>query len=112
MGRIYDIANRLGGAKPVVKISDGTEYTIKTTMPIMIMIKAIAKNEEIEDEERIQKIVGVALGEKALKHIESLEYTVPEWALIIQTIMAAMGDMDLEDVEEAAKDTGKKPGKR
>lgn len=63
------------------------------------------KDEELSEIEGMDKIIKVALGEKAYKYIESLELTFPSYAVIVNLIMAAIGDVSLEEIEEEIKKT-------
>ena len=113
MARVYDIISRLenGNQKPVVKIDADHEFKINNSKAAAFRIMALAEDEKVSDEERLEGIVKVGLGEEAFKYIESLELSMPSYNLIINAVMAAIGDVDLEEVEEEAKKAKKKPRK-
>jgi len=111
MARVYDIISRLenGNQKPVVKIDADHEFKINNSKAAAFRIMALAEDEKVADEKRLEGIVKVGLGEEAFKYIESLELSMPSYNLIINAIMAAIGDVDIEEIEEEAKKAKKKP---
>lgn len=111
MARVYDIISRLenGNQKPVIKIDADHEFKINNSKAAAFRIMALAEDEKVSDEERLEGIVKVGLGEEAFKYIESLELSMPNYNLIINAVMAAIGDVDLEEVEKEAKKAKKKP---
>lgn len=113
MARVYDIISRLesGNQKPVVKIDADHEFKVNNSKAAAFRIMALAEDEKVTDEKRLEGIIKVGLGEEAFKYIESLELSMPSYNLIINAIMAAMGDVDIEEIEEEAKKAKKKPRK-
>ncbi|MBS6503472.1 hypothetical protein PMY38_11890 [Clostridium tertium] len=114
MARVYDIISRLenGNQKPVVKIDAEHEFKINNSKAAAFRIMALADDEEMKESERIESIIKIGLGKEAFDYIESLELSMPNYSLIINAIMAAIGDVDLEEVEqeaEKAKKGKKKP---
>ncbi|AJA50056.1 hypothetical protein CPAST_c40270 [Clostridium pasteurianum DSM 525 = ATCC 6013] len=108
MGRLYDIAGRLDNSKPEVKIDEEHIFKINTSKAVGLKIDDIHKDDKLGDFEKIDTVIKVALGPEAFDYIESLDLTIPNYTTIINTIMAALGDTSLEEVEEAAKDQNKK----
>jgi len=105
MAKMYNIAERLMNAnqKPVVTLDADHEYKINNTAPAMLMVQNITKDEKLEDLEQFEKIITATLGKEAAKHIKSQELTMPALMLIVNTIMAAFADQEIEEVEEEAK---------
>ncbi|MBS4534975.1 hypothetical protein GOQ29_05005 [Clostridium sp. D2Q-14] len=113
MARAYDIVNRIktGNEKSKVKIDEEHEYTINTTKSAVLHIKAISEDESLDDMKRMDKIISIGLGNKAAKYIDSLDMPFANYVLIVNVIMAAISDEELEEVEKTAKEvakTGKK----
>ncbi|WP_280527240.1 Gp15 family bacteriophage protein [Clostridium sp. BJN0001] len=105
MGRAYDIVDRIANAnqKPKIKLNENTEFKINNSFAAAIAIKAYSEDKELSDEERIQKIFTVALNEEAREYIKSQEYAMPVYIIILNAIMAAIANMDLEDMEKISK---------
>lgn len=113
MARVYDIISRLenGNQKPVVKIDEDHEFKINNSKAAAFRIMALAEDENIKENERLEGIIKVGLGEEAFNYIEGLELSMPNYNLIINAIMAAIGDVDIEEIEEEAKKGKRKPRK-
>lgn len=114
MARAYDIAERLINAnkKSTVKIDEDHVYTINTSKNSAILMQAISKDESLNDYERIDQLIEAGLGKEALDYINSLELTTEAITVIINVIMAAVGDVSLEEAEEEAKKQAEKFRKR
>lgn len=107
MGRVYDIVDRIANAnqKPVLKLDAEHEYKINNSFPASIAIKAYSEDKKLDDMERIEKVLGVALSKEANEYITSQEYPMPVYITIINTIMASIADMSLEDIEAKTNNT-------
>lgn len=113
MARVYDIISRLenGNQKPVVKIDAEHEFKINNSKAAAFRIMALADDEKVKENERIEGIIKIGLGKEAFEYIESLDFSMPNYSLIINAIMAAIGDVDIEEIEVEAKKGKKKPSK-
>lgn len=111
MARVYDIISRLenGNQKPVVKIDAEHEFKINNSKAAAFRIMALADDEKVKEDERLEGIIKIGLGKEAFEYIESLELSMPNYNLIISAIMAAIGDVDIEEIEKEAKKAKKKP---
>lgn len=106
MAKVYDIMNRLTNEKPQIKIDEEHTYTVKNSKNTAILIKQLSEDKALDDFERMDKIVEATLGKEALEYINSLELSITATSTLISAIMAALSDMELEDIEkEAAKQT-------
>ncbi|KOF57923.1 hypothetical protein AGR56_07740 [Clostridium sp. DMHC 10] len=104
MGKVYDIMNRLTNDKPVIKIDNEHEYAVNNSKNQAIFITQLAKDEKLNDFERMDRVIEAALGKDALDYINGLNLSVKATGTIINAIMAAISEMELEDIEkEAAK---------
>ncbi|OSA92557.1 UNVERIFIED_ORG: hypothetical protein B2H93_14455 [Clostridium botulinum] len=108
MSRVYNIVDRVtnGIEKPTLKIDEEHEFKINNSFPVTIAIKAYSEDKELDDMDRIKKIIGTALDKEANEYIESLELPTPLYTTIINVIMAAISDMSLEEMENMSN---KKP---
>ncbi|MBS5305746.1 hypothetical protein [Clostridium sp.] len=113
MARVYDIISRLenGNQKPVVKIDADHEFKINNSKAAAFRIMALADDENVKEDERLEGIIKIGLGKEAFDYIESLDLTMTSYTLIINAIMAAIADVELEEIEEEAKKGRKKPRK-
>lgn len=103
MGKVYDIMNRLTNNKPVIKIDDEHEYTVNNSKNQAIFIKQLAEDKKLDDFERMDKIIEAGLGKEAVNYINSLDLSVKATATIINAIMAALSEVELEDIEQEAE---------
>ncbi|MDU7086202.1 MAG: hypothetical protein E6342_00650 [Clostridium sp.] len=113
MARVYDIISRLenGNQKPVVKIDAEHEFKINNSKAAAFRIMAIAEDEKIKDSNRIEDIIKVALGKEAFDYIEGLELSMSSYNTIVNTIMAAIADVELEEIEKESQKAKKMPRK-
>lgn len=104
MGRVYDIMDRLTNNKPVVKIDETHEYEVRNSKNNAIFIKQLSEDKSLDDFQRMDKVIEAGLGKEAAKYIDSLDLSVKATATVLNAIMAAIGEVELEEVEkEAAK---------
>jgi len=104
MARKYDIAQRIANAnqKPTITIDKDHEYKINTGKSAALMLQAIAE-ENNGSLEFLNKVTILALGNEAAEYIESLELTLPAYNLIVEAILVAYQDKDLDEVETEKK---------
>lgn len=113
MARVYDIISRLenGNQKPVVKIDTDHEFKINNSKAAAFKLMALMDDSKVKESERLENIIKIGLGKEAFEYIESLGLSMPSYNLIINAIMAAIGDVDIEEIEAEAKKEKKKPRK-
>ncbi len=104
MGKVYDIMSRLTNNKPVVKIDEEHEYMVSNSKNQAIFIKQLSEDEKLDDFERMDKIIEAGLGKEALDYINGLDLSLVATGTIVNTIMAALNDMDLEEIEALAEE--------
>lgn len=109
MARVYDIVEKLRNKKPTVKVDNEHEFTINTSKNTAIFIKSVTEDDKEDEFKKIDMIIESALGEEAFNYIESLDLEMAAYNTIVNVIMAAISDKDLEEIE-AFKD--KTPRKR
>lgn len=105
MSRVYDLVDKIknSGKKPTVKLDEEHEFTINNSFPAAIAIKAYAEDNQLDDMDRIKKIIGTAFNNEAVKYIEKLELPMPIYIDLINVVMAAISDMSLEEIEDKEK---------
>ena len=113
MARVYDIISRLenGNQKPVVKIDADHEFKINNSKAAAFRMMALMNDDNAKELENLEEIIKIGLGKEAFEYIESLGLSMPSYNLIINAIMAAIGDIDIEEIEAEAKKEKKKPRK-
>ena len=103
MSRVYDIAEKIKSAneKPKIKIDDNHIYDINISKNVGIFLKGVVDDPEINEDEKMDKIIEAGLGKDALEYIKSLdkEYSTKAYAIVINVIIAAISDMPLEEIE-------------
>lgn len=107
MGKVYDIMSRLTNNKPVIKIDEEHEYTVNNSKNQAMFITQLAKDTKLNDFERIDKVIEAGLGEEAIIYINSLDLSMKATTTIINAIMAAISEVELEEIEEEAKKENK-----
>lgn len=111
MARVYDIISRLenGNQKPVVKIDADHEFKINNSKAAAFRMMALMNDNNAKELENLEEIIKIGLGKEAFEYIETLNLSMPNYNLIINAIMAAIGDVDIEEIEiEAEAKKGKK----
>ncbi|MDU4428603.1 MAG: hypothetical protein E7K85_07675 [Clostridium sp.] len=113
MARVYDIISRLenGNQKPVVKIDADHEFKINNSKAAAFRMMALMNDDNAKELENLEEIIKIGLGKEAFEYIETLNLSMPNYNLIINAIMAAIGDVDIEEIEAEAKKGKKKPRK-
>ena len=112
MAKVYDIVNRLKNEKPIIKLTEDRSFQVHTSKNSAILIKGIAEDKDIDDLKRIDMIIEAGLGKEALDIVNELELSIPEMTVIINAIMAAISDIELEEMEKLADEEGKKQRKK
>ena len=114
MARLYDIAERMknGSQKPEVKLDEDHVYKINTSKSAVLFIQAIAKDEEKDEMEKVDAMISIALGKDAAEYIDSLDMPMVNINTIVNTIMAAISDVSLEEVEQMEREEAKSKGKK
>lgn len=108
MGKVYDIMSRLTNNKPTIKIDETHEYEVHNSKNTAIFIKQTGEDESLDDLKKMDIIIESGLGKEALEYINSLELSLKATGTIINAIMAAISEEDLEVIEEEAKKQQKK----
>lgn len=103
MSKVYNIMDRLDNVKPSIQLAEDKVFQVNNSKNTAILIKAISEDKKLDDFERMDKIVEVSLGKKALEYIDSLELSVKSYATVITAIMAAISEEELEEVEKVAE---------
>jgi len=114
MAKFYDIAERMqvGRQKPEVKLDDEHVYKINTSKSAVLYIQGIYDDKSKDDIAKLDEVIKVALGKVAAEYIDSLDPSMEILTLIIETIMAAISGIDLEEAEAATKEAAKKAQKK
>ena len=114
MARFYDIAERMksGKEKPTVKIDEEHSYKINTGKSAVLYIQGISDDKKLNEVEKLDKIITTALGKEAADYIDAQDLPMPMIVTIANVIMAAIGDVELEEVEKMSKDEAKNKGKK
>lgn len=116
MAKVYDIMNKLVNVKPTVKIDEDHEYKINNTKNNAIYIQSLVKEDKKKDKknkdemELINKIIKASLGNEAFEYIDSKgdEWSMAAYNSIINVIMAAISNVELEEIEEMSEKEAKR----
>ena len=116
MAKVYDIMNKLVNVKPTVKIDEDHEYKINNTKNNAIYIQSLVKENKKKDDKKqdemelINKIIKASLGKEAFEYIDSKgdEWSMSAYNAIINVIMAAISNIELEEIEEMSEKEAKR----
>lgn len=116
MAKVYDIMNKLVNVKPTVKIDEDHEYKINNTKNNAIYIQSLVKENKKKDDKKqdemelINKIIKASLGKEAFEYIDSKgdEWSMSAYNVIINVIMAAISNVELEEIEEMSEKEAKR----
>lgn len=103
MAKHYNIADRLQGGKPVLKLSDEVEFKINNSLAAAVAIRALSEDEKTDDTKKLRKLAVIALGEDATKQLEAMDLSLPDWVVISEVIAAALQGVDLDEVKAPGK---------
>jgi len=112
MAKIYNIMDRLTNDKPQIQIDKDHIYTVNNSKNQAIFIKQLSEDPKLDDFEKIDKVIEAGLGKEALVYINSLNLSVKASGTIVNAVMAAIGEVELEDVEQEAAKQAKNFRKR
>ncbi|XZJ40735.1 hypothetical protein ACSXCW_03535 [Clostridium perfringens] len=116
MAKVYNIMNKMVNVKPTVKIDEEHEYKINNTKNNAIYIQSLAKgndkkgDKKIDEMEFMNKIIKASLGQEAFEYIDSKgeEWSMAQYEAILNVIMAAVSNVELEEIEELSKKEAKR----
>lgn len=102
MGRRYSIINKITNARERAEIEIDVDHVFKIndSFPAAMAIKAYMEDKKLNEEKQIEKVLGVALNKEANDYIKSLNLKLPGYVAIVNAIMAAIADVDLEEIEK------------
>ncbi|MDM0622105.1 hypothetical protein QTH41_01960 [Clostridium perfringens] len=116
MAKVYNIMNKMVNVKPTVKIDEEHEYKINNTKNNAIYIQSLVKENKKKDDKKqdemelINKIIKASLGKEAFEYIDSKgdEWSMSAYNAIINVIMAAISNVELEEIEEMSEKEAKR----
>ena len=116
MAKVYDIMNKLVNVKPTVKIDEDHEYKINNTKNNAIYIQSLARGNDkkgdknYDEMEFMNKIIKASLGQEAFEYIDSKgeEWSMAQYEAILNVIMAAISNVELEEIEEMSEKEAKR----
>ncbi|MDM0673061.1 hypothetical protein QTH53_01865 [Clostridium perfringens] len=116
MAKVYNIMNKMVNVKPTVKIDEEHEYKINNTKNNAIYIQSLARGNDkkgdknYDEMEFMNKIIKASLGQEAFEYIDSKgeEWSMAQYEAILNVIMAAVSNVELEEIEELSKKEAKR----
>lgn len=102
MAKKYDIVARLASKneRPFIKVKEGLTIEVDNSKTTALHFMAVEKDEELNELEKVDKMIEIAVGKKNFKEIEKLDLTLPALHLLMEAITAALGGEDLEEAKE------------
>lgn len=112
MAKVYDIVSRLKNEKPQVRLTEDKIFTVFNSKNSVILMKGIAEDPKIDETKKMDMIIEAGLGKEALDLVNSMDLSMMEMATVVNAIMAAVSDSELEEIEKAAEAEVKKTRKK
>lgn len=112
MAMVYDISSRLTNEKPTIKVAEGHIYEVNNSKNQAIFIKTLTEDKSLTESELMDKIIEAGLGKDALDYINIQGFSMAEYSVIMNAIMAAISEEKLEDIEKLAEQEVKKAKKK
>lgn len=102
MGKRYNIINKITNAKEraTVQIDDEHEFKINDSFPAAMAIKAYMEDKKLDEEKKIEKVLGIAFKREEIEYIKSLNLKLPGYVAIVNAVMAAIADVELDELEK------------
>jgi len=106
MSKKYDIVNRLKALndRPFICVAEGKAFSVDTGKTAGIHLMALNKDESLDEMTKIDKMIEIALGEKAAKEIDEMNLSMEALGLIVEAIGAAIGGEELSEVDKRFPD--------
>lgn len=106
MGRRYNIINKIASAKERAEIEIDADHVfrINDSFAAAMMIKAVMEDKKLDEEKKIEKVLGTSFKPDDIKYIKSLDLKLPGYVAIVNAIMAAIADEDLEEIEKKVEE--------
>lgn len=106
MSKKYDIVERLKAKneRPFICVAEDKAYSVDISKTTAIHIQALSKDETLDDNKRLDKIIEISLGEKAFKEIDEMKLSFPATQLLIEAIMSAISGEELAEVADRFPD--------
>ena len=112
MVKVYDIVNRLQNEKPQIRLTAEHIFTVRNSKNSAILMKGISEDKDLDDIKKIDMIIETGLGKEALAVVDKMDLSIGELTVIVNAIMAAISDVDLDEMEKLANDEVKKQRKK
>lgn len=102
MAKKYNIIERLQAKreKPFIQITDELVFEVDTGKTASLHLMAVGEDEDLNEFERIDKMIEIAFGKKAAKEIDELDLPTPALMVLVEAISAAMSGEELEEARE------------
>lgn len=105
MAKIINISDKLSLSKPTIVVGD-KEYTVNDSLETVMKFEEVHGDGDIESMLEAMKI---ALGEEAFNEIDFPRMSFKNIQVWFMAVMAAMQDMDYEEVESRFQQFRKVP---
>lgn len=106
MAKVYNIMNKLTNERPILEIDEDHQYKINNSKNNAIYIQSLVKNKDKQQGNEIElldKIIKSSLPKEAFEYIESLELSLDSYNTIVKAIMAAISNLELDEVDKLSK---------
>lgn len=102
MAKGYDIVARLQAKneRPFIKISEDLVVEVDNSKTTALKFMAIERDDKLNEIEKLDKLMVVAVGKKSFEKIEKLNLTFPAYNVLFEAVSAAFSGEDLEEVKD------------
>ncbi len=107
MARSYNIVERLAAKniKPYIQVTEDLTVEVNNTKTTVLHFMAVEKDEKLDDIEKMDKMLEIALGKKNAQAIEELDLSFESYTIVFEAVSAALTGEELEEIQERFPET-------
>lgn len=94
-----DISSKLGKEKATIKLAEGKVYEVDNSADNYLLVEESIKNEDFSIG-TMYKMIGMLMGEKALKDIKEMKLTIPQLTSVVIAISAIVNEVSYEEMDK------------
>lgn len=94
-----DISSKLGKEKATIKLAEDKVYEVDTSADNYLLVQEKIKDQDFSIEVMYQ-MIGMLIGEKALKEIKEMKLTIPGLKAVIIALSAVVNEVEYEEMEK------------
>lgn len=100
MAKVIDISSKIKREPIFIHIAEGFDAKVNDGKNTVFEIMSIWDNDDINEIEKLEKTLKLALGNDAKKKIDALDLSLEGYKTIAMAVMATISGQELEEFEE------------